>query len=173
MVKLYQKLTLVTAILGLIIPLLGVIAYVFINSLIGIPILALFLGGVVLIAILIIAINVAAVVVAFYLPNTRIAGIILTSCGVLLLLTVQLWGLPGLVLYIITGIMALREKPTYLLRRYIVKCLTCGQELKKFNSDFAKNHLVDNPAHLEYRIKVEVNANEDSKRKFSNSKENI
>lgn len=40
--KLFQKLTLITAILGLIIPLLGVVAYVFINSIIGIPVLALF-----------------------------------------------------------------------------------------------------------------------------------
>jgi hypothetical protein len=46
-VKLFQKLTLITAILGLIIPLLGVVAYVFINSIIGIPVLALFMGGVV------------------------------------------------------------------------------------------------------------------------------
>ena len=44
------KVTLITAILGLIIPLLGVVAYVFINSIIGIPVLALFLGGIMLIA---------------------------------------------------------------------------------------------------------------------------
>jgi NADH:ubiquinone oxidoreductase subunit 2 (subunit N) len=66
-VKIYQKLTLITAILGLVVPLLAVFAYVFVNSLTGIPILALFLGTAVLIAVIIIATNVAAIVVAFYI----------------------------------------------------------------------------------------------------------
>ena len=65
--KLFQKLTLITAILGLIIPLLGVVAYVFINSIIGIPVLALFLGGIMLIAVLIIAINAAHFLLPFIL----------------------------------------------------------------------------------------------------------
>jgi hypothetical protein len=47
-VKLYQKLTLITAILGLVVPLLGLFAYVFINSLTGISVLAIFLGTAVL-----------------------------------------------------------------------------------------------------------------------------
>ncbi len=156
--KLYQKLTLITAILGLIIPLLGVIAYVFVNSIIGIPILALFLGGVVLIAIAIIAINGAAIFVAFYIKNTRITGIILIVCGVLLIATAQLWGIPGLALYIVSGIIALREKPTHPIRRYKIKCLTCGKELKSINSDFAKDHLIDNPTHLEYKIVIETSS---------------
>jgi hypothetical protein len=154
--RLFQKLTLVTAILGLVIPLLGVVAYVFINSIIGIPVLALFLGGIMLIAVLIIAINAAALFVAFYLKNTKIVGIILISCGAILLVTVQLWGLPGLALYIVSGILALREKPIQSPRKYTAKCLTCDLELKSFNSDFAKNHVADNPTHLEYRIVVEI-----------------
>jgi hypothetical protein len=154
--KLFQKLTLVTAILGLVIPLLGVVAYVFINSIIGIPVLALFLGGVMLIAVLIIAINAAALFVAFYLKNTKIVGIILISCGAILLVTVQLWGLPGLALYIVSGILALREKPIQSPRNYTAKCLTCGLELRSINSDFARDHVVDNPSHLEYRIVVEM-----------------
>ena len=121
--KLYQKLTLITAILGLVVPLLGVFAYVFINSLTGIPVLALFLGTAVLIAILIIAINIAALVVVFYIKNTRLVGIILISCGALLFLTVQIWGVPGLVLYIVSGIIALREKPTPPIRKYTIQCL--------------------------------------------------
>ena len=88
--KLYQKLTLITAILGLVVPLLGVFAYVFINSLTGIPILALFLGTTVLIAVVIIAINIAAIVVAFYIKNTKLVGMILFSCGIVLFLTVQI-----------------------------------------------------------------------------------
>lgn len=154
--KPFQKLTLVTAILGLVIPLLGVVAYVFINSIIGIPVLALFLGGVMLIAVLIIAINAAALFVAFYLKNTKIVGIILISCGAILLVTVQLWGLPGLALYIVSGVLALREKPTQSPRKYTAKCLTCGLELRSINSDFARDHVVDNPSHLEYRIVVEM-----------------
>jgi hypothetical protein len=163
-VKLFQKLTLITAILGLIIPLLGVVAYVFINSIIGIPVLALFLGGIMLIAVLIIAINAAALFVAFYLKNTKIVGIILISCGAILLVTVQLWGLPGLVLYIVSGVLALREKPPRSPRKYTIKCLTCGIGLKSIHSDFAKDHLVENPTHLEYRVVVEIQQIDDTKK---------
>jgi hypothetical protein len=163
--RLFQKLTLITAILGLIIPLLGVVAYVFINSLVGIPVLALFLGGIVLIAVLIIAINAAALFVALYVKNTKVVGIILICCGAILLVTVQLWGLPGLVLYIVSGILALREKPAIPSRKYTIKCLTCGKELKRStNSDFAKDHLVDNPTHIEYRVLVEIRQTDDAQK---------
>ncbi|HET7644485.1 MAG TPA: hypothetical protein VFK40_13335, partial [Nitrososphaeraceae archaeon] len=37
---------------------------------------------------------------------------IYNDIGVILILTIQLWGILGFVLYIIFGIMALREKPT-------------------------------------------------------------
>jgi predicted membrane protein len=156
-VKLYQKLTLITAILGLVVPLLGVFAYVFINTLTGIPILALFLGTALLIAVVIIATNIAAIVVAFYIKNTKLVGAILICCGIVLFLTVQIWGIPGLVLYIVSGIMALREKQAPPARKYTIKCLTCGKELKDINNpDFAKDHLADNPTHLEYRVFVEI-----------------
>ena len=165
--KLYQKLTLITAILGLIVPLLGVFVYVFINSVTGIPVLALFLGTAVLIAIVIIAINIAALVVVFYIKNTKLVGIILISCGILLFLTVQLWGIPGLALYIISGIIALKEKPTPPPRKYTIKCLTCGKELEGINyPDFAKDHLIDNPTHLEYRVLVEILFTTDATSKF-------
>jgi hypothetical protein len=165
--KLYQKLTLITAILGLIVPLLGVFVYVFINSVTGIPVLALFLGTAVLIAIVIIAINIAALVVVFYIKNTKLVGIILISCGILLFLTVQLWGIPGLALYIVSGIIALREKPTPPPRKYTIKCLTCGKELEGIKyPDFAKDHLIDNPTHLEYRVLVEILFTTDATSKF-------
>ena len=106
--KLYQKLTLITAILGLIVPLVGVFVYVFINSLTGIPVLALFLGTAVLIAIVIIAINIAAIIVVFYIKNIRLVGIVLISCGIILFLTIQIWGVLGLVLYVVSGIIALK-----------------------------------------------------------------
>ena len=155
--KLYQKLTLITAILGLVVPLLGVFAYVFINSLTGIPILALFLGTALLIAVVIIATNIAAIVAVFYIKNTKLVGTILICCGIVLFLTVQIWGIPGLALYIVSGIMALREKRAPPARKYTIKCLTCGKELKDTNNpDFAKDHLAHNPTHLEYRVFVEI-----------------
>ena len=165
--KLYQKLTLITAVLGLVVPLLGLFAYLFINSLTVIPVLALFLGTAVLIAVAIIAINIAAIVVAFYIKNTKLVGMILISCGIVLFLTVQIWGIPGLVLYVVSGIIALREKPTPTPRKYTIKCLTCGKELKSINNpDFAKDHLIDNPTHLEYRVFVEILFTSDATSKF-------
>ena len=161
--KLFQKLTLITAILGLIIPLLGVVAYVFINSIIGIPVLVLFFGGIVLIAVLIIAINAAALFVAFYLKNTKVVGIILICCGAILMVTVQLWGLPGLVMYIVSGVLALREKLPFNPRKYAINCLTCGIGLRNIDSDFAKDHIVDNPTHLEYMVVVEVKQTDNTK----------
>ena len=161
--KLFQKLTLITAILGLIIPLLGVVAYVFINSIIGIPVLALFLGGIMLIAVLIIAINAAALFVAFYLKNTKVVGIFLICCGAILLVTVQLWGLPGLALYIVSGVLALREKLPFNPRKYTINCLTCGIGLS-IDSDFAKNHIVEYPTHLEYRVVVEIRQTDNTKK---------
>ena len=110
-----------------------------------------------LIAVLIIAINGAALFVAFYLKNTKIVGIILISCGAILLVTVQLWGLPGLVLYIVSGVPALREKLPSSPRKYTIKCLTCGIGLKSIHSDFAK-------AHLEYMVVVEIRQIDDTKK---------
>jgi hypothetical protein len=166
-VKLYQKLTLITAILGLVVPLLGVFAYVFINSLTGIPILALFLGTALLIAVVIIATNIAAIVAVFYIKNTKLVGAILICCGMVLFLTVQIWGIPGLALYIVSGIMALREKRAPPARKYTIKCLTCGKELKDINNpDFAKDHLAHNPTHLEYRVFVEILFTTNATRKF-------
>jgi hypothetical protein len=94
--KAYQKLTLITVILGLIIPLFGLFLYFFVNSLIGIPLLGLVFGGALLIAILIIIINVA--------------GLLLMACGVALFLVIHFFAIPGLVLFVISGILALRER---------------------------------------------------------------
>jgi len=165
--KLYQKLTFITATLGLIVPLLGVFAYVFVNSLTGIPVLAVFLGSTILIAVIIIAVNIAAIIVVFYIKNTRLVGIILISCGIIMFLTVQIWGIPGLVLYVVSGIIALREKVTPPPRKYTIKCLTCDKILKGINNpDFAKDHLIDNPTHLEYRVFVKVLSTTDATSKF-------
>jgi len=108
----YQKLTIITSILGLIIPFIGLFLYFLINSFIGIPILALFVGWALLIAIAIIAINVGAIVAAFKVKNTKIVGGILIACGVLLFALIQWFAIPALVLFVIAGILALREKKT-------------------------------------------------------------
>jgi hypothetical protein len=108
----YQKLTIITAILGLIIPFIGLFLYFLINSFVGIPILALFVGWALLIAVAIIAINVGAIIAAFKIKNTKIVGGILIACGVLLFVLIQWFAVPALVLFIIAGILALREKST-------------------------------------------------------------
>ena len=108
----FQKLTIITAILGMVIPFIGLFLYFLINSFIGIPILALFVGWALLIAIAIIAINIGAIVAAFKVKNTKIVGGILIACGVLLFALIQWLAIPALVLFIIAGILAFRQKNT-------------------------------------------------------------
>ena len=108
----FQKLTIITAILGMVIPFIGLFLYFLINSFIGIPILALFVGWALLIAIAIIAINSGAIVAAFKVKNTKIVGGILIACGVLLFALIQWFAVPALVLFIIAGILAFRQKNT-------------------------------------------------------------
>ena len=108
--KKYQKFTLITVILGLIIPILGLFLFFFVNSVIPIPVLGLFLGGALLSAILIIAINIAGLVVAFKIKNTKIVGMALIGCGAALFLAIQFLAIPGLILFVIAGILALKEK---------------------------------------------------------------
>jgi hypothetical protein len=44
---------------------------------------------------------------------------------------------------------------------------TCGKELKGINNpDFAKDHLIDNPTHLEYRVLVKIPSTTDATSKF-------
>lgn len=106
----YQKLTIITAILGLIIPFIGLFLYFLINSFVGIPILALFVGWALLIAIAIIAINVGAIVAAFKIKNNKIVGGILIACGEMLFALIQWFAIPALALFVIAGILAIREK---------------------------------------------------------------
>lgn len=108
--KNYQKLTIITAILGLIIPLIGIALYMIINSFVGIPILALFVGSALLIAVGIIAINVGAIVGAFKIKNKKLLGGILIACGILLFALIQWFAVPALILFVIAGIMALKDK---------------------------------------------------------------
>ncbi len=111
----YQKLTLITAILGLVIPIIGLFFYFFINSLIGIPILGLILRSALLIALIIIAINIGAIVSVFKIKDTKIVAVILFVCGALLFLTIHVFAIPGLILFVISGITALRYKDNGLI----------------------------------------------------------
>ncbi|CAN5649862.1 hypothetical protein BH23THE1_BH23THE1_34300 [soil metagenome] len=56
------------------------------------------------------AINIGAIVTAFKVKNTKIVGITLIACGILLFLVIQFFAIPSLVLYVIAGVLALREK---------------------------------------------------------------
>jgi hypothetical protein len=106
----YQKLTLVTAILGSVIPVFGLFLYFFVNSLLGIPLLALVLGSALIGAFITIAINIGAIVAAFKIKNTKIAGVSLMACGGALFLVLHFFAIPGLILFVIAGFLALREK---------------------------------------------------------------
>ena len=81
----YQKLTLITAILGLVVLVPIIVGYVYFNSLIGFPILGLFLGGILLHVFVLLLVNAASLYVAFRIKNTKMAGILLIVCGVVTL----------------------------------------------------------------------------------------
>ena len=61
----YQKLTLITAIFGLVVLVPIIVGYVYFNSLIGFPILGLFLGGILLRVFVLLLVNAANLYVAF------------------------------------------------------------------------------------------------------------
>ena len=108
--KLYKKLTLINTILGITVCIIILLIYFFINSLIGIPLLGLFLGGTILHVFIVLLINLAGIVSIFYIKNTRIVGIALIIYGTLLLATATFFGIPGFILFVIAGIMAIKEK---------------------------------------------------------------
>jgi hypothetical protein len=108
-VKGFQKITLVTSILGLVILVPVIVGYGYANSLIGIPILGLFLGGLILHVILLIVVNLASLYVAFKMQNKKIVGILLIVCGIVILAIANLLGIPGCILFSLAGILALKE----------------------------------------------------------------
>jgi hypothetical protein len=109
-VKLYQKLAVLTAILGLVLLVPIVVGFAYVNSLIGLPILGLFLGGALLHVFLLIAVNLAALYIAFRVKNLKISGILFIVCGVIILATTTYLGIPAFVLFTIAGISAMKEK---------------------------------------------------------------
>lgn len=108
--KLYKKLTIINTILGITVCIIILLIYFFINSLIGIPLLGLFLGGTILHVFIVLLINLAGIVSLFYIKNTRIVGIALLIYGTLVLATATFFGIPGFILFVIAGIIALKEK---------------------------------------------------------------
>jgi hypothetical protein len=111
-VKGYQKLTLITAILGLIVLVPIIVGYVYFNSLIGFPILGLFLGGILLHVFVLLLANAASLYAAFRVKNTRVAGILLIVCGVVILAAATYFGVPSFILFCLAGVLALKEKQT-------------------------------------------------------------
>ena len=108
--KLYKKLTIINTSLGITVCIIILLIYFFINSLIGIPLLGLFLGGIILHVFIVLLVNLAGIVSIFYIKNTRIVGIALIIYGTLVLATATFFGIPGFILFVIAGIMALKEK---------------------------------------------------------------
>lgn len=108
--KLYKKLTIINTALGITVCIIILVIYFFINSLIGIPLLGLFLGGTILHVLILLFINLAGIVSIFYIKNIRIMGIALIIYGTLVLATATFFGIPGFVLFVIAGILALKEK---------------------------------------------------------------
>ena len=90
--KLYKKLTIINTILGITVCIIILLIYFFINSLIGIPLLGLFLGGTILHVFIVLLINLAGIVSIFYIKNTRIVGIALIIYGTLVLATATFFG---------------------------------------------------------------------------------
>jgi hypothetical protein len=88
-VKGYQKLTMITAILGLVVLVPIIVGYVYFNSLIGFPILGLFLGGILLHVFVLLIVNAVILAAATY------------------------FGIPSSVLFCIAGVLALKEKQTF------------------------------------------------------------
>ena len=109
----YQKLTLITAILGLVVLVPIVIGYVYFNSLIGFPILGLFFGGILLHVFVLLLVNAASLFVAFRIKNTKMSGVLLIVCGVVILAAATYFGIPSFVLFCIAGALALKEKQTF------------------------------------------------------------
>ncbi len=107
--KLYQKITLFSVILGLVILVPIVVSYFFINSFVGIPFLGLVLGGFILHIVILIVINIACFYTAFFLKNRKIVGGLLIALGLSFLLFGSYFGIPSMILFIISGVLALKE----------------------------------------------------------------
>lgn len=105
----FQKIALITSILGLAILVPIIVIYGYANSLIGLPILGLFLGGLILQVFLLIIVNLASLYVAFKIKNKKVAGILLIVCGVVIFAIANFLGIPGCILFFIAGILALKE----------------------------------------------------------------
>ena len=86
--KPYQKFTLITTILSLIVPLSVIFIYFFIDSLMEIPIVGVFIADSVFISVEIIVIKITGLFIVFYIKNTKVVGLALISIGVILILKV-------------------------------------------------------------------------------------
>ena len=70
--KSYQKLTLITTILSLIVPLSVIFIYFFVDSLMNIPIVGIFIADALFISVEIIVIKLAGLFIVFYIKNRKV-----------------------------------------------------------------------------------------------------
>lgn len=96
--------------LGLVVQVPIIVGYVYFNSLIGFPILGLFLGGIRVHVFVLLLVNAASLYFVFRIKNTKIVGILLKVCGAIILATATYFGAASLVLFCIAGVLALKEK---------------------------------------------------------------
>lgn len=109
--KTYKKLALITAILGLVVLVTIIVGFAYVNSLIGFPILGFLIGGFLIQVFLLLVVNVGSFFVTFKIKNPKLAGILLILCGGAILVLASFLGIPSFVLFCVSGVLALREKP--------------------------------------------------------------
>lgn len=109
--KTYQKLALITAILGLVVLVTIIAGFAYVNILIGFPILGFFIGGFLLHVFLLVVVNAGSFFVTFKVKNPKLSGILLILCGVAILALASFLGIPSFVLFCASGVLAFREKP--------------------------------------------------------------
>jgi hypothetical protein len=112
----FQKFTLVASILGLAVLVPVIVIYTYANGLIGIPILGLFLGGLILHVILLIIVNLAGLYVAFKMKNKKIIGILLIICGVVILAIANFFWNSGMYLVLRCGGTSIKRKSFFYWR---------------------------------------------------------
>ena len=108
--KLYKKLTFINSGIGIFISSFILFSYISLNSIIQIPILNLFFGGFILHIVITIIINIISIIIIIYIKNLRIVGPSLIGCGIVILSSLYYFGIPSLILFIISGILALKNK---------------------------------------------------------------
>ncbi|MGD1834723.1 MAG: hypothetical protein ACPKPY_08005 [Nitrososphaeraceae archaeon] len=108
--KLYKKLAFINAGLGIFIATIILFSYSSLNNIIGIPILNVFFSSFILHIVITIIVNIMSIIIIIYIKNLKIVGASLMICGMLILSSLFYFGIPSFILFIISGILALKDK---------------------------------------------------------------